>query len=205
MTEHPHHTHHHHDLNDEDMFQRMVAILDGKEREEQLSAEGIIAYLPDLSEKTVFDGGAGTGYLTFPLANKAERVIAFDQSDRMLELIQERAEKRELNNITTLSGDIREIPLPDNSVDLAIVSVMIHEVHPFEEALKELERIIKSDGQFVILEFESETHQDKGGHRIPSKVMKEKLEALNFPIIKQLIPEQGMYLFVVEKKSKLVP
>lgn len=49
---------------------------------------------------------------------------------------------------------------------------MIHEVHPFKNALKEPERIIKPDGQFLILEFESESYQDKAGHRIPSDSMK---------------------------------
>ncbi|MGH1649522.1 class I SAM-dependent methyltransferase [Enterococcus gilvus] len=202
MTE-EHHGHHHHDLNDEEMFQRMVAILDGKEREEQLSAEEIIQYLPDLSDKTIFDGGAGTGFLSLPLAEKAAQVIAFDQSEKMLRLVQERAEKKELSNLTTMAGDIKKIPLSDNSVDLAIVSVMIHEVHPFKEALKELERIITPDGQFVILEFESDTHQDEGGHRIPSKVMRNELEALNFPIVESIIPEEGMYLFIVGKKNHL--
>ncbi|MFM2489668.1 methyltransferase domain-containing protein [Enterococcus avium] len=88
----------------------------------------------------------------------------FDQSQKMLELIQERARNARLTNITSMSGDIKAIDLPDSSVDIALVSVMIHEVHPFEEALKELSRIIKPDGQFVILEFESETMHANGGH-----------------------------------------
>ena len=118
----------------------------------------------------------------------------------MLELIQERARNARLTNITSMSGDIKAIDLPDSSVDIALVSVMIHEVHPFEEALKELARIIKPDGQFVILEFESETMHANGGHRIPSYVMKESLEKLQLPIIQQLVPAEGMYLFIVGKK-----
>lgn len=198
MTQQKHIPHHHH-LDDEKMFHRMVAILDGKEREEQLSAEEIISYLPELSEKIIFDGGAGTGFLSFPLAKKADQVIAFDQSEKMLRLIQKRAEEIEIRNLTTMVGDIKEIPLSDNSVDIAVVSVMIHEVHPFEAALKELARIIKPDGQLIILEFESESHHNNEGHRIPSKVMKNKLESLNLPIIKQIIPVEGMYLFIVGK------
>ena len=153
-----------------------------------------------LKQSSVFDGGAGTGFLTLPLAKQAEKVIAFDQSQKMLELIQERARNARLTNITSMSGDIKAIDLPDSSVDIALVSVMIHEVHPFEEALKELARIIKPDGQFVILEFESETMHANGGHRIPSYVMKESLEKLQLPIIQQLVPAEGMYLFIVGKK-----
>ncbi|MDU5510514.1 hypothetical protein [Enterococcus gilvus] len=70
MTE-EHHGHHHHDLNDEEMFQRMVAILDGKEREEQLSAEKIIQYLPDLSDKTIFDGGRWDGVSIVAFSGKS--------------------------------------------------------------------------------------------------------------------------------------
>ena len=39
-----------------------------------------------------------------------------------------------------------------------------------------------------------------GGHRIPSHVMKESLEKLQLPIIQQLVPAEGMYLFIVGKK-----
>lgn len=195
-----HHTHEHHNLDNEENFKRIVAALDSEKRKQQLSAEAIIGYLPELAGKTVFDGWAGTGFLTLPLAKQAEKVIAFDQSQKMLELIQERARNARLTNITSMSGDIKAIDLPDSSVDIALVSVMIHEVHPFEEALKELARIIKPDGQFVILEFESETMHANGGHRIPSYVMKESLEKLQLPIIQQLVPAEGMYLFIVGKK-----
>lgn len=195
-----HHTHEHHNLENEENFKRMVSVLDGEERKQQLPAEAIINYLPELAGKTIFDGGAGTGFLTLPLAKQSEKVIAFDQSQKMLALIQERAKAQQLTNITSMSGDIKAIDLPDSSVDIAIVCMMIHEVHSFEDALKELARIIKPDGQLVILEFESETTQANGGHRIPSQVMKRSLEKLQLPIIQQLIPAEGMYLFVVSKK-----
>lgn len=193
----------HHNLDNEENFKRMVAALDSDERKQQLSAEKILNYLPELADKTVFDGGAGTGYLTLPLAKQAEKVIAFDQSEKMLDLIRARAAKENLANITRISGDIKKIPLADASVDIAIVSVMIHEVQPFQKVLQELARIIKPDGQFVILEFESETDHGNGGHRIPSHKMKRALNELQLPIIKQTVPAEGMYLFVVGKGRKL--
>lgn len=104
------HTSRHHHLDDEKMFHRMVTILDGKEREEQLSAEEIIDYLPDLSNKIIFDGGAGTGFLSLSLAKSAEQVIAFDQSEKMLHLIQEKAETKEIRNLTTMLDDIKKSP-----------------------------------------------------------------------------------------------
>lgn len=192
-----HHTHEHHNLENEENFKRMVSVLDGEERKQQLPAEAIISYLPELAGKTIFDGGAGTGFLTLPLAKQAEKVIAFDQSQKMLALIQERAKAQQLTNITSMSGDIKAIDLPDSSVDIAIVCMMIHEVHPFEDALKELARIIKPDGQLVILEFESETTQANGGHRIPSQVMKRSLEKLQLLIVQETSPAEGIYLFRV--------
>ncbi len=77
-----HHTHEHHNLDNEENFKRIVAALDSEKRKQQLSAEAIIGYLPELAGKTVFDGGAGTGFLTLPLAKQAEKVIAFDQSQK---------------------------------------------------------------------------------------------------------------------------
>ena len=200
MTNHTH-GHHHHHLENEENFKRIVAVLDGEERRNQLPVEKILDYLPNLKGKTVFDGGAGTGYLTLPMAKKAKEVIAFDQSEKMLQLIRERAQKEQLKNITDMTGDIKHTGLSDSSVDIAVVSVMIHEVHPFQEALEELSRIIKPEGEFLILDFESEMYQSDGGNRIPSKVMKEALEELNLPIIEQVVPAEGMYLFRVGKKG----
>ena len=53
----------------------------------------------------------------------------------------------------------------------------------------------------MIVEFESETSHENGGHRIPSQVMKKGIEELHLPIIQQTIPAEGMYLFVVGKNS----
>jgi len=60
---------------------------ENKDRDVWQKPNTIIDLLGDLSEKTVADIGAGTGYFTFRLALKAEKVIAIDIEERFLEII----------------------------------------------------------------------------------------------------------------------
>jgi len=63
--------------------------------------EVVIAKLGDLSNMTVADIGAGTGYFSFRLAEKAEKVISIDIDERFLNYIENK--KESLKNAANLN------------------------------------------------------------------------------------------------------
>ncbi len=101
---------------------------------------------------TVADLGAGEGLVSQLLARRAERVWCIDNSPKMVEVGTELAKKNGLANLTYKLGDIESVPLPDKSVDLAILSQALHHASHPQTAVNEAHRILKPGGQLLVLD-----------------------------------------------------
>lgn len=112
-------------------------------------AEAFLRLLPPL---TIADLGAGEGSFSLLLARGAARVIAVDASSKMLEVGREQAQSNGIENVEFRLGDMEELPIDDESVDLAFFSQSLHHaVHP-ERAIREAARILRPGGRIVILD-----------------------------------------------------
>src|SRR5712691_11764098 len=112
-------------------------------------AHMLISLLPPL---TVADLGAGEGTLSQLLAKNARKVIAIDNSPKMVEFGAQLAKKHGFKNLEYRLGDIEDPPIDKNSVDLAIFSQALHHaIHP-ERALAAAHRILKKGGRVVVLD-----------------------------------------------------
>ena len=100
----------------------------------------------------VADLGAGEGLISQLLARRARQVWCIDNSPRMVEVGTELARKNNLANLTYKLGDIESVPLPDKSVDLAILSQALHHASHPQTAVNEAFRILKPGGQLLVLD-----------------------------------------------------
>ena len=100
----------------------------------------------------VADLGAGEGLISQLIAHRAERVWCIDNSPRMVEVGTELAKKNGLANLAYKLGDIENVPLPDRSVDLAILSQALHHANHPQTAVNEACRILRPGGQLVVLD-----------------------------------------------------
>ena len=115
----------------------------------QALAHALITLLPRL---TVADLGAGEGTLSQLLAKNARKVVAIDNSPKMVEFGSQLAKKHGFKNLEYRLGDIEEPPIANNSVDLAILSQALHHaIHP-QQAIGAAHRILKRGGRLVILD-----------------------------------------------------
>lgn len=101
---------------------------------------------------TVADLGAGEGLVSQLIAHRAERVWCIDNSVKMVEVGTELAKKNGLANLVYKLGDIEQVPLPDKSVDLAILSQALHHASHPQTAVDEAFRILKPGGQLLVLD-----------------------------------------------------
>lgn len=108
---------------------------------------------------TVADLGAGEGLLSQLIAHRAERVWCIDNSVKMVEVGTELAKKNGLANLTYKLGDIERVPLPDKTVDLAILSQALHHASHPQTAVDEACRILKPGGQLLILDLKEHTFE----------------------------------------------
>lgn len=108
----------------------------------------------------IADLGAGEGLLSQLLARRARQVWCIDNSSRMVEVGTELARKNGLDNLAYKLGDIEEVPLPDRSVDLAILSQALHHARHPQAAVDEAYRILRPGGQLLVLDL-NEHHFEK--------------------------------------------
>ncbi len=100
----------------------------------------------------IADLGAGEGLLSQLLAQRARQVWCIDNSPRMVEVGTDLAMKNGLDNLGYKLGDIEKVPLPDKSVDLAILSQALHHAQRPQLAVNEAFRILRPGGQLLILD-----------------------------------------------------
>jgi ArsR family transcriptional regulator len=98
------------------------------------------------------DLGAGEGTFSQLLAQRAERVIAVDNSAKMVDFGAKLAKENGLTNLEYRLGDLEAPPIADQSLDLAFFSQSLHHaLHP-QLAVDASYRLLKPGGRIVILD-----------------------------------------------------
>src|SRR5690554_2228198 len=106
-----------------------IQVLDGPERRGGLPPEKQLIMLPIKKTDNILDLGTGTGFLAIPAANMVKgAVYALDIDPSMLQIINAKAKEENVKNIQPIKGSIDHIPLSDDSIDIVLASLVLHEV-----------------------------------------------------------------------------
>jgi ubiquinone/menaquinone biosynthesis C-methylase UbiE/DNA-binding transcriptional ArsR family regulator len=120
-------------------------------------AETLLQLMPPM---VIADLGAGEGSFSQLLAQRAERVIAVDNSARMVEVGAQLALENGIGNLEYRLGDLESPPVEDSSVDLAFFSQSLHHaIHP-QRAVDAAFRILKPRGRIVILDLKKHAFEE---------------------------------------------
>src|SRR5207302_5645246 len=112
-------------------------------------AEALLKLMPPM---VIADLGAGEGTISQLMAQTAKKVIAIDNSEKMVEFGAELARKHDIGNLEYRLGDLEDVPIRSGTVDLAFLSQALHHaVHP-EKAVAEAHRILKPGGKIAVLD-----------------------------------------------------
>ncbi|WP_369182255.1 class I SAM-dependent methyltransferase [Streptomyces sp. Y1] len=103
---------------------------------------GILDTLP---AGTALDAACGTGRQSAALVSRGHRTIGVDQSPEMLAKAQERAPAAELR-----TGSLEELPLDDDSVDLAVCSLAMTHLPDLTAGVAELARVVRPGGRILV-------------------------------------------------------
>ena len=175
-----------------------AAWLERDEREQEERADLLLRELGLKPGMAVADIGAGTGYYARRIAplvgsgNSGGIVYATDVQPQMMKMLEDGAKKAGLANIKPVLGGLKDVNLPDASIDLAIMVDVYHELeYPFE-VIESLVRALKPGGRIAYVEYRLEDS------RVPIKTRHKMSEA-------QVRKEAANHALVWERTANTLP
>jgi SAM-dependent methyltransferase len=128
----------------------------GPGRSWQAFGQLLLRLMPSLD---IADLGSGEGLISELLARRAQRVIAVDNSEKMVAYGTQKAKKAGLKNLKFKLGDLENPPLEDASVDVVILSQALHHAAEPARAVAAAHRILRPGGQLLILDLSRHTFE----------------------------------------------
>ncbi|MEP7256885.1 MAG: class I SAM-dependent methyltransferase [Flavitalea sp.] len=168
--------------------------LERPERQTEENAELAIDSMKLGPQAVVADIGAGTGYYTFRIASKVPKgkVYAVDVQEELIRYLEEKKSKTGMQHVEVVMGDSISVNLPDNSLDLAIMVDVYHELAWPQEILQSIRKSLKPDGRILLIEYRGEDPS------IPIK-------ALHKTTVTQISSEMKANDFIIERQEEFLP
>jgi ubiquinone/menaquinone biosynthesis C-methylase UbiE len=112
---------------------------------EPVAREGIQSILDIVGDGTrLLEAGAGTGRISIPLLERGVDLIGCDLSLNMLRRLQEKYASARI-----LQADALSLPFPTAAFDFAMTVHVLHLVSGWQEALREIRRVLKPAGAYL--------------------------------------------------------
>jgi ubiquinone/menaquinone biosynthesis C-methylase UbiE len=161
--------------------------LERAEREDEEAPSKAIEALGLKPGMVVADIGAGSGYYTSRIAKQVApsgRVVATDIQPGMIAILERRIKSEGLANVSAVLGAMDDPKLEPNSIDLAIMVDVYHELQQPQVFLQRLKPAFKAGGRLVLLEFRKEDPKVPilEVHKMSVAEVKTELEAEGFVI-----------------------
>ena len=119
----------------------------------------VVKLVGENNPQQILDIATGTGDLALMMsALKPQRIVGLDISAGMLEVGKQKVTKANLSDkIEMIVGDSENIPFEDNTFDAITVSFGVRNFENLDKGLKEILRVLKPGGKFVVLETSNPT------------------------------------------------
>ena len=175
--------------------------LERPERERQERTDLLIAGLSLSDDFVVADIGAGTGYFTFPVAQRVPRgkVFSVDIQPEMLARVERRKALENVANVETVLGEEDDPKLPAKEIDLAFIVDAYHEFSFPREMGERLKESLKPGGRLVLVEYRAEDRRVpiKRLHKMSELQVKQEMAAIGLDWIKteSYLPQQHVLIF----------
>ena len=169
--------------------------LERSERQQEERGDLLLRELGLKPGMAVADIGAGTGYYArrmAPLVGSSGVVYATDVQPEMMKMLEDGAKKAGLSNIKPVLGGLKNVNLPDASIDLAIMVDVYHELEFPSEVIDSLVRALKPGGRIAYVEYRMEDP------RVPIKTLHKMSQA-------QIRKEAAAHALMWERTADTLP
>ena len=181
------------------------AYADEKERDKKGEAKRVMDHLGIKPGVRVADIGAGQGYYTVRLARRlgsSATIYAQDVDAKFLNTLESRLKQERIREVKLVLGLPRDPRLPRDSIDVAILSHMYHEIENPYEFLYRLRPSLAADARMAIIDNDKPTQN----HGTPPGLLRCELAALGYRQVDFMFlkPADG-YLAIFVPPDELPP
>ena len=130
----------------------------------------LLARVPPTGVDRLLDIGTGTGRVLELLAPRVRQGIGIDASKAMLALARARLARAGLSHCSVRLADMYHLPVPDASVDVAVLQMVLHHAEQPERVIGEAARVLRPGGRLLVVDLAPHTRPDLTGklaHRWP--------------------------------------
>ena len=113
------------------------------------------------SDWHILDVACGPGLVTAALARRAREVVAVDLTPERLRRARQRCAAAGLTNVEFRQGSVTELPFDDGSFDAVVTRLSIHHFAEPTRPLKEMARVLRPGGRFVVADVISSEQPDE--------------------------------------------
>ncbi|WP_299673618.1 bifunctional demethylmenaquinone methyltransferase/2-methoxy-6-polyprenyl-1,4-benzoquinol methylase UbiE [uncultured Tenacibaculum sp.] len=160
----------------------------------------VVKLIGENNPKTILDIATGTGDLAMMMTKlNPEKIVGLDISAGMLEVGKQKIKKAGFDNkIDMVIGDSENIPFEDNTFDAITVSFGVRNFENLDKGLKEILRVLKPNGKFVILETSNPT-------KFPFKQLYKLHTQVFLPIIGKLFSKDKVAYSYLSESANSFP
>lgn len=175
--------------------------LERNSRQVEENSNLAVSKLPINEKSVVADIGAGTGYYTFKIYNRVTKgkIYAEEIQNDAVNYLKNKAGQLAAMNVIVVKGNEKSPELPENSIDLALMVDVYHELSYPHEMLQSIRKSLKSKGKLLLLEYRAEDPKVdiKPLHKMTVKQANKELSANGFHMIEdgEFLPIQHYLLF----------
>ncbi len=175
--------------------------LDRPSREREERPDWLVEELRLAPGMTVADVGAGSGYLTRRLAARVApgKVYAVDVQPPMVALLKQLSTQPGTTNVVAVQGRVDDAELPPDSIDVAVMVDVYHELAFPHEVMQSVVRALKPGGRMVFVEYRAEDPQVpiKALHKMSEQQVRREMQGfpLRWERTSERLPVQHIVVF----------